>query len=140
MKKSTSDLQQELSVSADLDYFLETNEKDFDTETVPEILTRLLNQKGISKAELAKNASLSEVYLHQVFSGRRKPSRNRLICLCFSLGTSLEEAQELLRHCGHATLYPRNRRDAVLIYGLLHQMTVFAVNDRLFEQGEETLC
>ena len=140
MKKETSDLQQELSDTADLDYFLQANREDFLLESVPEMLTRLLNRKGLSKAVLAKNSAMSEVYLHQVFSGRRNPSRSRLLCLCFGMGATLEETQELLRCSGFATLYPRNRRDAILIYGLLHQLTVFEVNDRLFEPGEDTLC
>ena len=32
---------------------------------------------------------MSEVYLHQVFSGRRSPSRDRLLCLCLGLAVSL---------------------------------------------------
>lgn len=50
-----------------------------------------------------------------------------------------EEAQELLRNCGYAELYPKVRRDAIIIYGLLHGMDLFAVNDRLFSEDEETL-
>ncbi len=55
------------------------------------------------------------------------------------LNASLEEAQELLRNCGYAELYPKVRRDAIIIYGLLHGMDLFAVNDRLFSEDEETL-
>ena len=47
--------------------------------------------------------------------------------------------QELLRLCGLAELYPKVRRDAIIIYGLLHGMDLFAVNDRLFSEDEETL-
>ena len=32
-----------------------------------------LEQKGLSKAALARRSATSEVYLHQVFSGRRTP-------------------------------------------------------------------
>ena len=61
------------------------------------------------------------------------------MCLCFGLSASLEETQELLRLCGLAELYPKVRRDAIIIYGLLHGMDLFAVNDRLFSEDEETL-
>ena len=46
---------------------------------------------------------------------------------------------QLLRLCGLAELYPKVRRDAIIIYGLLHGMDLFAVNDRLFSEDEETL-
>ena len=98
-----------------------------------------LRQKGLSKAALAKQSGMSEIYLHQIFAGRRNPSRSRMLCLCFGLSASLEETQELLRLCGLAELYPKVRRDAIIIYGLLHGMDLFAVNDRLFSEDEETL-
>ena len=55
------------------------------------------------------------------------------------MSASLEETQELLRLCGLAELYPKVRRDAIIIYGLLHGMDLFAINDRLFSEDEETL-
>lgn len=73
------------------------------------------------------------------FSGRRNPSRSRLLCLCFGLNASLEETQELLKQCGFAQLYPKDRRDAIILYGILNGMDLFAVNDKLFAENEETL-
>ena len=50
------------------------------------------------------------------------------------------EAQELLKHRGFAQLYAKDRRDAIIIYGLTHDMTLEQVNDSLFTEKEETLC
>ena len=55
------------------------------------------------------------------------------------LPVGLFAALWLLRLCGLAELYPKVRRDAIIIYGLLHGMDLFAVNDRLFSEDEETL-
>ena len=82
---------------------------------------------------------MSEVYLHQVFAGRRNPSRSRLICLCFGLSATLEETQTLLKQCGYAQLYARDRRDAIILYGIVNGMSLFDVNDKLFSEEEETL-
>ena len=79
------------------------------------------------------------MYLHQVFAGRRNPSRDRLIGLCFGLSATLEETQELLKQCGLAQLYPKVRRDAIIIYGLVNGVSLFDVNDKLFSEKEETL-
>ena len=137
--KDTNNLRQELMEAADLDQFLSDNQESFISGNVCGLLNQLFLKRKCSKAALAKQSGMSEVYLHQVFSGRRNPSRNRLLCLCFGLNAQLEEAQELLKLCGLAQLYPKNKRDAIIQYGLLNGMSLFAVNDKLFGENEETL-
>ena len=137
--KSTDNLQQELMSASNLDRFLSDNKESFTGNNVGKVLSGLLRKKGISKAALAKQSGMSEVYLHQVFAGRRNPSRSRLICLCFGLSATLEETQELLKECRMAQLYPRDRRDAIVMFGLINGMSLFDVNDKLSSEGEETL-
>ncbi len=137
--KDTNDLRQELMEAADLDQFLAENQENFENGSVCDLLRQLFRKRKISKATLAKQSGMSEVYLHQVFAGRRNPSRNRLLCLCFGLTATLEETQELLKQCGLAQLYPKNKRDAILLYGIVNGMDLFAVNDKLFAENEETL-
>ena len=50
------------------------------------------------------------------------------------------KTQELLKRSGLAQLYAKNRRDAIIIYGLVHKMELDAINDRLFAEDEATLC
>ena len=137
--KDTNNLQQELMTAPDLDRFLSENQDNFLSGNILELLNALFQKRNISKAALAKQSGMSEVYLHQVFSGRRNPSRSRLLCLCFGLNATLEETQELLKQCGLAQLYPKNKRDAIILYGILNGMDLFAVNDKLFAENEETL-
>lgn len=139
-KKNTDGLQQELMDSTDLSQFLSRNQEQFVDKSVAELLNHLFEKKNISKAALAKQAGMSEIYLHQIFAGRRTPSRNRLLCLCYGLGATIEETQELLRLCGIAELYPKRKRDAIIYYGLLHRLDLFTINDRLFDENEDTLC
>lgn len=137
--KDTDSLQQELMETPDLDRFLSENRDNFDSGSIHKLLNTLFQKRNISKAALAKQSGMSEVYLHQVFAGRRSPSRSRLICLCFGLSATLEETQELLKQCSFAQLYPKNKRDAIIIYGLVNGASLFDVNDKLFSEGEETL-
>lgn len=138
-KKNTDGLQQELMDSTDLSQFLSRNQEQFVDKSVAGLLNRLFEKKNISKAALAKQAGMSEIYLHQIFAGRRTPSRNRLLCLCYGLEASIEETQELLRLCGMAELYPKLKRDAIIYYGLLHKLDLFVINDKLFDENEDTL-
>ena len=138
-KKNTDGLQQELMDSPDLEQFLSQNQEQFVNKSVSELLNHLLEKKNISKAALAKQSGMSEIYLHQNFAGRRNPNRNRLLCLCYGLEASVEETQELLKLCGMAQLYPKLKRDAIIYYGLLHGLNLFEINDKLFDENEETL-
>lgn len=137
--KDTTDMRQELMESANLDQFLSENKENFCSVGISGVLGDMLRKRKISKAALARQSGMSEVYLHQIFSGQRNPSRNRIICLCFGLKASVEEAQDLLKKCGFAQLYAKNRRDAIILYGLQNSMDLFAVDDKLFAEKEETL-
>lgn len=139
-EKNTDNLQQELMSTNNLDRFLTENDASFRDVPLQEAIQRIFDEKGMSKAQLAKQSGISEVYLHQLFSGRRFPSRSRLLCLCFGLGATVDEAQSLLQQARHAPLYSRDRRDAIIIFALSHHMTLFEVNDKLFTENLDTLC
>lgn len=139
-KKNTNDLQNELTASSNLSRFLSDNRDQFISGDFAGTLQDLFQRSGMSKATLAKRAGTSEVYLYQIFSGERTPSRDRTICLCYGLSASLEETQELLKRSGLAQLYVKNRRDAIIIYGLAHGLNLEQINDRLFAEEEATLC
>lgn len=138
--KSTDILRQELMDSVDINDFLNNNEEHFYQDSVAQLINQIFLKKNMSKAQLAKQSGISEIYLHRIFSGFRKPSRDRLICLCFGLSATLDEVQELLTHCGYARLHPKIRRDAIILYGLLHGSNLFEINHQLFDADEEPLC
>ena len=139
MEKSTGDLQRGLMEEPDLNTYLKKNRPYFFDGQLTQLLTELYRRRHISKAALARKAGMSEVYLHQVFSGRRVPSRDRLLCLCIAMGTTLEETQQLLLRTAYAQLYPRLRRDAVISHGLVHGKTLGEINEALMAAGERTL-
>ena len=66
-------------------------------------------------------------------------SRDRLLCLCLTLGAALEETQSLLQCAGYARLYPKIRRDAIISHGIIHRTDLDEVNDKLFAENEKTL-
>lgn len=138
-EKETDDLSRELMESADLDAYLKENRDVFAERSPAELLAQIYEKQKLSKAELARRAGMSEVYLHQVFSGRRNPSRDRLICICIGMEITLEETQTLLKQATYAQLYPKIKRDAIISYGILHHQSLDTINDRLFSENERTL-
>ena len=139
MKKNTDDLHQELMGSPNLDQFLSENQSEFLSQTIADRLSQLCRDRHLSKAALAKRSCISEVYLHQIFAGRRSPSRNRLICFCFGLEATEEETQSLLRLSGLAQLYAKDQRDAMIQHALIHGTPLVELNQALFNHDLETL-
>ena len=137
--RTTSDLTRDLMNQSNIDLYLRNNIASFAEQSVAEQLTELYEKKSISKAELARRAGISEVYLHQVFSGRRNPSRDRLLCICIGLGATLDEIQSLLKRVSYAQIYPKIKRDAIISFGVVHHMDLNAINDKLFAENEKTL-
>ncbi|HJB08347.1 MAG TPA: helix-turn-helix domain-containing protein [Candidatus Enterocloster faecavium] len=139
-KKSTDDLKEELMTESNIDSYIKENQSYFVDRNVTELLSELYEHKNISKAELARRASMSEVYLHQLFSGRRKPSRDKLLCLCIGMELTIDETQRLLKEAAYAQLYPRIRREAIICHGIIHHTPLEEINDKLFEENEKALC
>ena len=138
-EKTTGDLSSELMTQPDLDTYLKRNKSQFTNQSVAQLLSGYCRRADRSKAALAREAGMSEVYLHQVFSGRRNPSRDRLLCLCVGMGLNLEETQRMLKRAACAPLYPKLRRDAIVTHGILHGLSLNEINDKLFVENEKTL-
>ena len=138
-KKSTSNLEKELKHCTSLDSFLTQNQAELSTDALTTQILNLITAKGMTKADVVKASNLNEVYAYQILSGTRRPSRDKLLCLCFAMHATSEETQTLLRHGGFAPLYVRNQRDSILFCALTHGKTVLQVNIDLYDHGEPLL-
>ncbi|HJA70112.1 MAG TPA: helix-turn-helix domain-containing protein [Candidatus Lachnoclostridium stercoravium] len=137
--KSTDDLKQELMSDPDIDSYIRKNESCFVSRSVTELLTEFYERRNMTKSQLARKSNMSEVYLHQVFAGRRKPSRNKILCMCIGMELSIEDTQRLLKEAAYAQLYPRIRREAIIYHGIVHHTPLDEINDKLFEADEKAL-
>jgi len=107
--------------------------------TFKEYLDGLLAAKGAKKSAVIKASGLSDSYAFQIFQGYKSPSRDKLMALAIGLGVSYEECQRLLNLAGVNGLYAKNRRDAIIIFGLDKGLSVPELNDILFDLEEFTL-
>ena len=139
VKKSTTELLRDLRRYKEFDSFLK-HDADYLKPTVfTEKLKALLEHDARTRTDIARAACISEIYLYQICTGKRIPTRDRILCLCIALQPKLENAQELLRSCGYAPLTPRDRRDARIIHAMLHGSTLFQADDSLIGIGERSL-
>lgn len=138
-QKSTDELKLELMSDSDIDSYIKENEAYFVNRSVTEMLTMFYERRNMTKSQLAQRSCMSEIYLHQIFSGRRKPSRDKLLCLCVGMDLSIEDTQRLLKEASFAQLYPRIRREAIIYHGIVHHTPLNEINDKLFEADEKAL-
>ena len=139
-KRNTDNLCRELMEEPDIDTYIKKNQPFFADSSISDLLTEFYKRQKISKAELSRRAGMSEVYLHQLFSGRRKPSRDKFLCLCVGMELTIEETQKLLRLAAFGELYPRIKREAIIYHGIAHHTPLNEINDKLFKEGEKALC
>lgn len=115
-----------------VDCFTETSLKDY--------LNSLMGKYGLKQSAIIKKSQLGEPFTRQLFSGiRSKPSRDKVLALAVAMKITLPECQKLLRAAKVNELYARNRRDAIIIYGLAKKLSVTEVNDILYDLEEFTL-
>jgi hypothetical protein len=139
MEKDTSKIVEELGLCPDFKTFYRENKDYMVTDSLSSLLGRLLEQKGLKKAQVIKNAELSEVYGYQIFSGIRVPERKKLLCLAVGMGLNIDEAQQLLKCAGYPQLYVKLPFDSVVLYGLCKAMSVVQINELLYSYDLEML-
>jgi hypothetical protein len=108
--------------------------KDYpDVPDFPEHLEQLRLEKDIRKERLFIESYISPVYGHEIFKGTKHPSRDKIIQLAFGLGLTVDETQRLLKIGNQAELYPKIKRDAVIVHAIAHNMTIVQANSLLTE-------
>lgn len=136
-QRLTDDLLNELKSTPDPDTYLDS------LESVPlnlgYHLSSLLDEKGVRRSDVIRRSALNETFGYQIFSGDRKPSRNKALQLAFGFPLNLEETQRLLKHAGVNELYPRNGRDAIIMFCIIHGKSLAETDDELFAHGVATI-
>ena len=104
-----------------------------------EIIKNIVESKGLKPKQIIAKSGISKDYYSKIISGKRKPSRNKSLQLCFGLGLTPDEANEFLKKMGHNELYLRNEYDFILYAALFRKLTYSEVEDLLHSLGYDTL-
>lgn len=134
----TEELLEELLSSPDPAKFADRHR--ITARTLPDYLKRLLDEKGLDRAQAVRDAGLNSTFGYQIFMGQRGASRDKVLALAFALRCSLKEANRLLQAAGANALYCKNRRDAIIIFCLSRGLTLRETDDELYRFGEDTIC
>jgi hypothetical protein len=99
--------------------------------TFPNQLARLCAERETARERVIQRAQIERSYGHQLFNGTRRPSRDKVIQLAFGFGLDLKQTQELLKIAGQSPLVPQVKRDAAILYCVLHQLPLDEVQKLL---------
>ena len=139
MIKNTDEMQQEIQSTDNIYDVLDNNHESFRFEELSDYLKELLERKNIKPADAIRKSGLDRSYGHQIISGKKVPSRDKLIALSFGMGLELDEVNDLLKVSRNRTLYARDQRDAVIIYAFTNKLSIIETNQLLFEKGIEII-
>lgn len=140
MEKSTDELMDILKSEPDIEHFIEENTEEIICGDLSEYIVKLLQEKKLTVAKVSRRGQMSDSYLYKLNQGRREnPSRNKIIQICFGFALNADESQKLLNVAGVGRLYPRLRRDSIILYCLEQHIDILECDKMLEEAGDKTI-
>ena len=141
-EKSTDSLMHILQSAhaEDIDRYKETYLGDC-CHSFPAYMDTLIREKALKRQDIFQRADLPWKYGYKLLSGETHTrDRDKLLRLFFAMKLNLKEVQRALALYGMPALYPKNRRDAVLIIAFNRGVcSVDTVNEWLEQHGEAEL-
>ena len=122
-----------------LERFYEKAGDNLPNVTTSAYLAELLAARGLSRREVIETANLERSSGYLIFAGQRNAKRDTLLRIALAMKLSLAETQRLLKIAQRGELYPKNHRDAALIYCIHHQLNLIESEMLLDGIGEPLL-
>ena len=140
INKTTTELLKELEKFNTFEEYENANKDLMISKSLSEYLSDLIAERKLTKADVIRKAELNENYAYQLFSGLKKsPQRDKIICLSIGMNLTVNEANSLLKLAGYLPLYPRVKRDSIIIINMNAHKSVIEINEALYKEGESTL-
>ena len=139
MKKTTEELLNTLKHSTNINSYLSQEQENFHTLPLHLYLDKMFAEKEVSPSQCIRNSGLDRTYCYQIFSGKKLPSRDKVLALCFGLSLNFEESQLLLKSTGYTQLYARNERDSIIIFALQRNISIMDTNELLLDLEHDLL-
>ena len=137
--KNTNELLTEIKKSTEIKNFLKENDEYIKNFTLTQYLDTLIKEKGLTKKEIINSSELNYTYGYQILNGTRKPTKDKLIQICFGMKATPEETNRILILANAGGLYSKIRRDCVIIFALEKGLTLNQANELLYELNEDII-
>lgn len=121
--------------ATDLESFINNNSNVMDIPDFHAYISDLCKTSGLVPEQIIKQSGIERSYGHQLFNGTRNPSRDKVIQLALGLRLGVEDTQKLLIIAQKNTLYPKFKRDAIILHCIKNQKNLFETQSVLQELG-----
>lgn len=136
-KENTTNLIDELMSFRQLRAYLD--KYDFEDSiylSFTEYIEHLFIKKKIKKSNVVRQINMTRSYAYEIFSGIKRPSREKTLLLSFGLKCDYKETQRLLLSAKHNPLHPKDKRDSIIIFAKSNGHTLLETNLLLDEFNE----
>ena len=140
MAKSTDELLKILKSEPDIENYIEENKDEIVNVSLPQYITALLEEKKLSAAKVARRGQMSDSYFYKISQGvKDTPSRDKIIQMCFGFALDAEESRRFMREACVGELYPRVRRDSIILFCLENHIDILECEKMLEEAGDKRI-
>lgn len=135
--KRTADLLEQLKIqNKSYESYLEENQDSFIQNDLKDYWQSLLSTCPMKKTDIINKADVGYTFFYDIIKGKKIPSRDTICKIHISMNLGLEPCQNTLKLYNWASLYPKNKRDSIIIYGITHHMALYET-DALLKQNNQ---
>lgn len=140
LAKSTDELMKILKSEPDIDSYIEENSEDITDISLTQYITDMLEEKKLTAAKVARRGQMSDSYFYKISQGvKENPSRDKIIQMCFGFALDAEESRRFMRVARVGELYPRIRRDSIILFCLENHIDILECDKKLEEAGDKPI-
>ncbi len=95
----------------------------------------LCEKYGKTLSQVQTESGIAKSTFYAIVNGTRRPTRNHIIIMVFTLGATYEELNELLKLARHKELYAKDKTDAIIMFGLKNKKKLEEIVELLESEG-----
>lgn len=108
-------------------------------KTLSDYFIQYMRLHDIQESELILASQIQRNYAYQILNGTKNPGRDKVLALCLAAKMDYAETQRALALANLGKLYPRRKRDSIVIFALDQKLSVQQTNELLYEEKENVL-
>lgn len=138
VEKKTDDLMNQLK-KENIKYneYLSENEDVFINNDLSQFWKKVIELSETKKTDIVNKADIGYTFFYDIIKGKKHPSRDVIIKIFIALKIDVEYCQEALRIYEWAALYPKIKRDSILLYAIMHKYSLQQTEELLDDNNEK---
>lgn len=140
MSKITEELVNELEQvrsTKEFEDFIRRNDAEMQRESFGDTVLRLCAKYEMTPSFLQTQIAISKSQFYCLLNGTRNPSKESVVKIAFGIKSTSTELNELLHSAGFHALDPKNREDAIVMFGIDNMKDTEKVEELLREYNSK---